>query len=148
MSAPEGGDAAGSSAAVEARGSARPRPTVGQKLTYERVFTVEEVEAFTRLTGDVGRHHLERDASGRLMVHGLLTATLPTRIGGELDYIARDMSFEFLRPVFTGDTVTTEVVVTDMVDDGKLWRMAADCVARNQDGKEVLKAKTRGIILK
>jgi 3-hydroxybutyryl-CoA dehydratase len=123
-------------------------PFVGQKLRYERTFTVEDVEAFAAVTGDRGRHHVERDAQGRLMVHGLLTATLPTRIGGDLNYIAREMVFEFVRPVFTGDALTTEVTVTELVDDGRQLRMAADCVVRNQHGKEVVKGRTNGVILK
>jgi acyl dehydratase len=50
------------------------------------------------------------------MVHGLLTATLSTEIGGELAVLARTMTFEFLTPVYAGDTVrcewTTERVET------------------------------------
>jgi acyl dehydratase len=123
-----------------------PRP--GQKYTYERQFTVEDVELFTRLTGDVGRHHLAPDEKGRLMVHGLLTATLPTRIGGEINYVAREMVFEFIRPVYTGDTITTEVVIRELVDEGKQFRVHGDAVCKNQHGKEVLKCTTNGVIFK
>jgi 3-hydroxybutyryl-CoA dehydratase len=123
-------------------------PQTGQKFTYRRTFTVADVEAFTRVTGDVGRHHLQPDAQGRLIVHGLLTATLPTRIGGELDFLAREMQFEFIRPVYTGDEITVDVVCTEVVDEGRTIRLSADCVCRNQLGKEVLKAKTNGVIFK
>jgi 3-hydroxybutyryl-CoA dehydratase len=123
-------------------------PVLGQTLTYSRTFTVEDVQAFTRATGDVGRHHVTPDAGGRLMVHGLLTATLPTKIGGDLNYIAREMHFEFIRPVFTGDTITTEVTVAELEDEGKHLRMVATVVCRNQHGKEVMKARTNGVVLK
>ncbi len=33
------------------------------------------------------------------MVHGLMTASIGTKIGGDLNYIAREMVSEFLRPV-------------------------------------------------
>jgi acyl dehydratase len=126
----------------------RPRPTTGQRFTYERVFSVAEVEAFTRITGDIGEHHLTPDAEGRVMVHGLLTASLPTRIGGELNFVAREMHFEFIRAVFTGDLITTDVVCTEVVDEERVIRLTAECVCRNQLGKEVLKAKTSGVIFK
>jgi hypothetical protein len=37
------------------------------------------------------------DEHGRLMAHGLLTATLPTKIAGDMNFIARQMTFEFHR---------------------------------------------------
>ena len=37
------------------------------------------------------------------MAHGLFTATLPTKIGGDLNFIARELTFQFHRPVFAGD---------------------------------------------
>jgi 3-hydroxybutyryl-CoA dehydratase len=126
----------------------RPPPKPGDKFVYQRVFTVEEVEAFTKITGDVGAHHIDRDAQGRVMVHGLLTASLPTKFGGELNYVAREMQFEFIRAVYTGDVITTEVVCTEVVDEERVIRLSADCICRNQLGKEVMKAKTNGVIFK
>lgn len=126
----------------------RPPPRVGDKFTYERTFTVEEVQAFVKITGDVGHHHVTPDAQGRVMVHGLLTASLPTRFGGELNYVAREMQFEFIRAVYTGDTITTEVIWTEVVDDDRVIRLSAECVCRNQQGKEVMKAKSNGVIFK
>jgi 3-hydroxybutyryl-CoA dehydratase len=122
--------------------------TVGQKFTYDRVFTVEDVEIFTRVTGDAGRHHVTPDADGRVMVQGLLTATLPTKFGGDINYLAREMRFEFVRPVFTGDTIITEVVCTESVDEDRVVRLAFDVVCKNQHGKEVLKGSTNGVIRK
>jgi 3-hydroxybutyryl-CoA dehydratase len=121
---------------------------VGHTFSYDRVFTIEDVETFTRLTGDVGRHHVAPDADGRLMVHGLLTATLPTKFGGDINFLAREMRFEFVRPVYTGDTIVTEVVCTESVDEDRFVRLAFDVVCKNQHGKEVLKGSTNGVIRK
>ena len=52
---------------------------VGDTLSWSRTFTEKEIRLFARLSGDVGEHHLVPDAKGRLMAHGLLTATLPTK---------------------------------------------------------------------
>jgi acyl dehydratase len=121
---------------------------VGQKFSYDRVFTVADVEAFARLTGDAGRHHVTPDAEGRVMVQGLLTATLPTKFGGDINYLARDMRFEFVRPVYTGDAIVTEVVCTEAVDEDRVVRLSFDVVCKNQHGKEVLKGSTNGVIRK
>jgi acyl dehydratase len=83
----------------------------GDTLSWTRTFTIDEVRSFGRLSGDQGTHHVVPDAQGRLMVQGLLTATLPSKIGGDIDFIAGEMLFRFHRPVFTGDTVRCEVTI-------------------------------------
>ena len=81
------------------------------------------------------------------MVHGLLTATLPTKVGGDLDYLAREMVFEFLRPVFTGDTIRCEVVLTHVERDVGRTNVGGTFRCWNQDGKDVLTGRTRGVVL-
>src|SRR6266852_9211649 len=101
---------------------------VGDSISWERTFTVDEVMRFGELSGDQGIHHVEPDEQGRLMVQGLLTATLPTKIGGDLNYIAREMAFEFLRPVFTGDTIRCEATITQYEQADRYINMAASFV--------------------
>jgi 3-hydroxybutyryl-CoA dehydratase len=86
------------------------------------------------------------DSEGRIMIQGLLTATLPTKLGGDLNYIARSMAFEFLRPVFVGDTVTCEGTVLTLDEAGDRLNVSMSILCRNQDGKDVLRGKTEGII--
>jgi len=64
--------------------------------------------------GDEGVQHVTPDDQGRLMVQGLLTATLPTKIGGDINFIARQMIFQFHRPVFSGDTVQCDVTIVEL----------------------------------
>jgi len=118
----------------------------GDVTVWERTFTVEDVRLFGQVSGDQGIHHVELDEQGRLMVQGLLTATLPTKIGGDLNYIAREMVFEFLRPVFTGDTIRCETTITHLEQVDSRTNMAAKWVCRNQEGKEVMTGLTHGII--
>lgn len=84
---------------------------VGDVITFERMFTKRDVELFTELSGDEGVHHITPDEQGRLVVQGLLTATLPTKVGGDYNVLARTMNFEFLKPVFTEDTIVCEVTI-------------------------------------
>ncbi len=118
----------------------------GETFSWQRTFTEKDVEDFARLSGDVGTHHMTRDAEGRIMVHGLLTATMPTKIGGDMNYIAREMTFEFLRPVFVGDTIRVEGTVTRVSPgDGQL-EVAVAFECRNQHGKTVLTGTSHGVI--
>jgi 3-hydroxybutyryl-CoA dehydratase len=118
----------------------------GDVLTYERTFTVEEVLEFGRITGDQGRHHVIPDEKGRLMVQGLLTASIGTKIGGDLNYIAREMKSEFLRPVFTGDTILCKAALTSVEQKEGFKQIMIQSTYTNQDGKEVLLASSHGII--
>lgn len=119
---------------------------VGDTSSWERTFTIEDVEQFGQISGDLGIHHVKPDAQGRLLVQGLLTATLPTKLGGDLNFIARELTFEFLRPVFTGDTIRCENTITRLEKQEGSTLLEAVYVCRNQHGKEVLAGHTRGII--
>ncbi len=119
---------------------------VGDVTSWERTFSVEDVLLFGQISGDQGVHHVRPDEQGRLMVQGLLTATLPTKLGGDMNYIARTMSYEFLRPVFTGDTIRCEVTITRLEQVEGRIHMSANGACRNQHGKEVLRFQTSGVI--
>ena len=120
---------------------------VGQGFTHERRFTDEDVLAFQRVSGDEGRHHAQPDATGRRVVHGLLTASIATKIGGDLDYLAREMSFEFLRPVLTGDTVRCTLEILEVVPKAGRVRLKLSGACHNQDGEEVLRFSSHGVVL-
>jgi acyl dehydratase len=87
-------------------------PEEGDVHVVERTFTTSEVREFAHLSHDTQAIHTERDPP---MVHGLLTATLSTEIGGDLEVLARTMAFDFLAPVYAGDTVRCEWT-TERVD--------------------------------
>jgi 3-hydroxybutyryl-CoA dehydratase len=120
---------------------------VGQVLAHERTFIDEDVDAFQRLSGDEGRHHRKPDAQGRRVVHGLLTATIPTKLGGDIDFVGREMVFEFLRPVYVGDAIRCEMTIDEVVKEEGRMRLAMSGSCRNQAGKEVLRFSSRGVVL-
>ena len=80
------------------------------------------------------------------MAHGLLTATLPTKIGGDIDFIAREMTFKFHRPVVSGDTVRCEVTIVELTEGAEYKQLKSSWVCRNQHGKEVMSGEAQGII--
>ena len=120
---------------------------VGSQTRWSRVFAVDDVRHFSEVSGDRGVHHIELDAEGRLMVQGLLTATLPTKLGGDLNYLAREMLFEFLRPVFTGDRIECVSTATKVEKQPGRTYAEFSISCTNQAGKEVLRAGTKGVIL-
>jgi 3-hydroxybutyryl-CoA dehydratase len=119
---------------------------VGDTIVWSRTFTEEDVALFARVSGDEGQHHLVPDAQGKLMAHGLLTATLPTKIGGDWNLIAREMTFRFHRPVFAGDTIECLVTLTSAEPGDGFLSITTDWKCTNQHGKEVMTGSGSGII--
>ncbi|MDG5818231.1 MULTISPECIES: MaoC/PaaZ C-terminal domain-containing protein [unclassified Natronococcus] len=124
------------------------RPTEGESHAFERTFTTEEVRQFAELSRDTQPRHTEPDEEGRLLVHGLLTATLPTKIGGDLEVLASSMTFEFRRPVYTGERIvcTWSYERVDEREDRYDLVAAVDC--ENDAGETVLSATVEGLIWK
>ncbi|WHY75222.1 hotdog domain-containing protein [Neobacillus sp. WH10] len=120
---------------------------VGDIIKFERAFTAEDVVMFTKLSGDEGVHHINPDEQGRLIIQGLLTATLPTKVGGDHNVLARTMNFEFLRPIFTGDTVICEVTIEKFEKQENRISIITSFLCRNQNEKAVMKGNFSGIIL-
>jgi 3-hydroxybutyryl-CoA dehydratase len=120
----------------------------GDTLSWKRTFSEEDIRLFARLSGDDGEHHHLPDAQGRLMAHGLLTATLPTKIGGDMNLIAYDMTFRFHRPVFSGDTIECVVTLIEATPaEGKGYTdIDSEWRCTNQHGKEVMTGRGKGII--
>ncbi|ELZ99010.1 (R)-specific enoyl -CoA hydratase [Haloferax mucosum ATCC BAA-1512] len=124
------------------------RPVEGDVQTYERVFTVEDVQMFADLSGDAQPRHTEPDEDGRVMVQGLLTATLPTKLGGDNEVLARTMEFEFLRPVYTGQRITCTSTYETVTEHDDRYEFTSDVVCENADDDAVLRATVDGIVWK
>ena len=123
-------------------------PDEGDVITYERTFSIEEVRRFGEITRDQQPIHTELDEDGRLIVQGLLTGSLMTKIGGDLNYMARTMEYEFRRPVYTGETITCELTVESMTEQADRYLLENDVVYRNEEGDVVVDAATTGLIWK
>ena len=121
-------------------------PTEGEVTSVERTFTHEDVEAFAALSGDEGDHHVEPDQEGRLLVHGLLLAVLPTQVGGERNVLARVMNYEFHRPVYTGQRITCEVTTDHVAERPDGYEVASSAVCRNEADETVMTAAYEGVI--
>src|SRR5882724_1596349 len=116
---------------------------VGDIRSWERTFTESDVRLFASFSGDEGSHHIQPDALGRLMVHGMLTATMPTKLGGEINFIARELIIRFHRPVFVGDTVRCEVPLVAIQASAHHSRIKSSWNCRNHLGKKVMSGEVR-----
>ena len=123
-------------------------PQQGDVITRERVFTPEEVREFGTLTGDTQEIHTDPDEDGRLIVQGLLSGSIMTKIGGDLGYIARTLEYEFLKPVYTGESITCELTVSAVTEQDDRYQLENDVVFRNETDDIVIEAHSRGLIWK
>lgn len=120
---------------------------VGQTFTFRRTFTDGDVALFIGVTGDYNPYHLDDAFAreswfGRRILPGLLTASMVTHVGGLIAFLAAEMSFQYLAPVYVGDTVTCTVTVRGKDEAGRRVSSTAEFV--NQDGVEVLRAQFSG----
>ena len=118
----------------------------GTTLTYERTFTREEVEAFAALSRDEGYPHLIADADGTVLLHGLLTATLPTKLGGDIDFLARSMRFDFPNPAFTGQAITCELTLDSIEERDDRYDLATSFECTTPDGTVVMRGESDGVV--
>ncbi len=119
---------------------------VGDRAVYSRTFTEADVALFGGITADGNPYHYDAEFArgarfGRPIVHGLLVGSMVTHIGGQWAWLADGMSFEFVAPVFVGDTVTAEVTVEAVDERG---RHTARARFTNQRGEEVLRSVLTG----
>ena len=110
--------------------------------------TPDDVELFARITGDRNPLHFDPGFAsstrfGRLVAQGGLTAGLfnalvAMRLPGP-GSVFLHQEWDYPAPVFIGDTVTAEAEVVEARSDKPITRIR--CVARRQDGVEVLRGE-------
>lgn len=120
---------------------------VGQPYTWRRTFTDGDVSLFCGVTGDLNPYHLDDTFAaesffGRRIVPGLLTASMLTHIGGMIGFLATEMNFRYLAPVYVGDTITA--TVTFVAKDVVSRSVSGEARSVNQHGDEVLAATFKG----
>lgn len=121
--------------------------SVGEQAVFSRTFTEIDVAQCAGLTWDVNPYHTDDEFCkthrvGRRIVHGLLVGSMLTHIGGLAAVLATDISFEFLAPVFVGDTITATCTILE-ADAARGW-VHFDAVCVNQQNQKVVHGRARG----
>lgn len=123
-------------------------PAVGARATWTRTISADDVEAFARFSGDRNPLHFDaefaaRTQMGRLVVQGgLTTALFNALVAMKLPgpgSVFLHQEWDYPAPVYIGDTVTAEAEVVETRVDKPITRLR--CVARRQDGVEVLRGE-------
>ena len=119
--------------------------SVGDRLSFTKTLTDEDIAAFADISGDTNRLHLEEEfadesrfgdriAHGTL-VSGLISAAL-ARLPGLTIYLSQDMTF--LAPAYIGDRLTATIEVIDDLEDNK-YILSTD--VHNEEDKQLIKGE-------
>jgi acyl dehydratase len=122
--------------------------SAGDRFSFSRVFSREELIAFGELTRDYNPVHYDAAFAGLKgfagpICHGLLAGSMICEIGGQLGWLATGMDFAFKKPIHPGDAITCVLTVDD-VDASHFARARARLT--NQDGVEVMAAALEGYL--
>lgn len=122
--------------------------SAGDEFEFSRTFSAADVARFGEISRDANAvHHDEEFARLKgfagTICHGLLVGSMVTEIGGQISWLATGMDFEFLRPVYPGDTVTCRMRI-DSVDERRF--AVATAVLMNQSGTEVMRVRLKGFL--
>ena len=98
--------------------------SVGEKKSYERVITQEEVNQFAKLTGDFNQAHYDEDYCAKTIfkkpiVHGMLVGSLFSKVfglefpGGGMIYCSQ--SLKFLKPIYPDTKMNVVITVKEII---------------------------------
>jgi len=119
--------------------------SVGDRITFSKTLTDEDVSAFADISGDTNRLHLEADFAeesrfGTRIVHGTLVSGLISaalaRLPGLTIYLSQDTTF--LAPAFIGDRLTATIEVVDDLEDNK-YILSTN--VHNDEDKQLIKGE-------
>lgn len=132
---------------------------IGAKASFARVITSEMEKAFREISGDENPLHMDdvfaqEISDGKFQCHvayGMLTASLYSTVAGmylpgKYSLIHSFDELSFMSPVFVGDKLTVEAVVTDK--DEALMLIRLKVIIKNQDNKKVSKARMKVLVMK
>jgi len=121
---------------------------VGTKEVTTRTVTVEDVNQFGHLSGDLNPLHMDEDFAkntpfGRRVVHGMFTAaiisTTHTNLTGPgFVYVGQELNFK--GPVYIGDTISVTVTVSSKKEEKGI--LVLQTLVTNQNGKLILDGKS------
>ena len=126
----------------------RPAPAavaVGQRVSYTRPISADDISLFAALTGDCNPVHLDNAYAattpfGHRIAHGMLVASLiSAAIANDLPgpgSVYLGQTLKFLAPVYPDDTITATVEVVGVREDKPIVTLRTICT--NQNGVQVI----------
>jgi 3-hydroxybutyryl-CoA dehydratase len=122
--------------------------TIGQTATFSRTITETDIMLFAGISGDYNPIHVDKEYARNTFFrerisHGLLTASFFSRLlgmhlpGPGSVYVSQ--SLFFTKPVYIGDTITTQGEVIALNSEKRLITVKTTCT--NQEGIIVLEGE-------
>lgn len=119
--------------------------TVGEEAALNKSFTQEEVELFSRVSGDTNPVHLDESYAketrfGGRIIHGMLVASLISSVlgtslpGPGCIYLSQQLSFR--APARVGERLTARVRVNEW--DGTKGRIILATEVVNEQGTQII----------
>jgi len=110
--------------------------SLGETAVFSRTFSEIDVMQFVGITWDVNPYHTDDEFCkthrvGRRIVPGLLVGGMLTHIGGLAAVLANHIAFDFLAPVYIGDTITATCRIAES-DPQRGW-VRVEMTCENQD---------------
>jgi 3-hydroxybutyryl-CoA dehydratase len=122
---------------------------VGDKATFTKTVSQDDIVAFAKVTGDDQRLHLDdgfaaKTRFGKRIAHGMLSAgfisaVLGTKLAPKNVVVYLSQQMRFRLPVSIGDTITAEAEVTAIDPEKRIVTVRTDCL--NQNGDAVVKGE-------
>ena len=118
---------------------------VGMQAEFSHTFTQRETEIMADLIGDHNPFHyngkfIRKTRFKKPIVHGLLVGGMISHFGGDLFpgpcCLAETISFEFLKPVFFGETIRAVARITKVDKEQKRLAFSMSCF--NEKGEKVV----------
>ena len=122
--------------------------SIGQKASYSKTCTEQDIQLFAQVSGDVNPVHLDADYAaqtqfGQRIAHGMYTGALVSAAlaielpGPGTIYMGQELKFR--APVFIGDTITVELEVDSIREDKAIVTLL--CTCSKEDGTVVATGK-------
>lgn len=108
---------------------------VGQEIYEEKVFSFDDVNYFSQVSGDCNPIHLDieyakKSRFGNRIVHGILLSSLFSKIIG-MDLpgegsIYMEQNIKFKKPVYVNEKVIAKVTIIDIDFDKQIFTLKTD----------------------
>jgi 3-hydroxybutyryl-CoA dehydratase len=127
---------------------------VGQRAMLSKTITEADVVLYAGIVGDFSPLHVNEEYARQtrlgartapsMLTGGLVSSVLSNQLPGP-EFVFLRQQFEFLVPIFIGDTVTASVEVVSVEPEKRIVRLRTDC--HNQVNKQLLTGEAVLIML-
>lgn len=123
---------------------------IGQMETFLEIITKDKMEKFAQISGDLNPLHTDLEYAKSLgyennVVYGMLTASLLSTLAGMYlpgkFSLIHHVEMDFVKPVFVGDELTVEGIVSEKNDLFKF--IVLKVTIKNNKGEKVCRGKMR-----